>query len=585
MIKIPKLNKLIFGTAPADLREVKLVAAEEPKPKLPPRKGDDGRVRGVLPPIVRPPQVDVNKTIASNKSVPAFFSTLFRSFALSAVSTYNFYVEGEHVAPTSDTSGSLADLPRYVTLRWHTAPPIQPRVGTQKGLRVQDPPKPILAAPVDVAVHALANGYVSPGVISGLIVEPPPPVTTAPTRIDEDSFLFAKEAAGLDAAALVGDKSSQFSIRPPLLTQFASPINFIDPSIAGLFDRNRLDVATSPLHLTVAGSLAKIMGSLEVISEFNQDVPIQNPPPDFTASPDVPTVTYIGYVIERFDMSPDGAMVLGRSIIIDDPSLDEFFDRQVAYGGVYSYRIRALVQWMRTPDIDFTGVSTIDRPTAFSSLVSPPLASFYAGDWSDWAKTEVLDTLPPEPPDEIIVRPVSWKGEIRVSWKVGNDPQRDLTSFRLLRAVSTAGRISDWVELGRFVVANGSYIDRNVRPYEEGSTSYIYALYATSFHGVDSPLSDQMEAKLSSPGSKEELPVVQAGYKGDDWTVHPSGKAPLGPTEIKANRRLTFYCRSTSSGHPLRDSIYMVEVRSLSTGERALVTLDVDATDIGVADA
>jgi hypothetical protein len=333
------------------------------------------------------------------------------------------------------------------------------------------------------------------------------------------------------------------------------------------------------------GSLAKIIAPLEVISEFNQDVKIQNPPPDFTATPDVPSVMYIGYIIERYDMAVDGSMNLGRTIIIDDPSLDEFFDRQVAYGGTYSYRIRSIVQWTRTNDVDFTGVSTIDRPSAFSSLISPPLASFYAGDWSDWMQTEILDTVPPEPPDEITVRPVSWSGVIRISWKVGNDPQRDLTSFKLLRAISMAGRISNWTELGTFVVANGSYVDHDVRPNEEGGVSYIYSLYSTSFHGVDSFLGDQMEARLSHLSSMEELPVIQTAVRGDDRTVHPSGKPPLGPTEIKANRRLTFYCRSTSSGHPLRDSTYMVEVRSLSTGERALVTMDVDATDIGVADA
>lgn len=564
------INKFIYGTTAGNLNELTLEAQQESK---------------VSPPVVRPPQVDVSKTVSSAQSVGAYHSTLFRSFALSAAATYNFYVEGEQSAPTFDTSGSLVDLPRYVTLRWHTAPPIASRTGVKKGMRVQDVRPPLPAAPIDVAVTALANGYISPGVIFALITDAPAPVTLAPTKIDEDAFLFSKLAAGKEATSLIGDKKSQFSVTTSKLSQPVSVVNFVDPSIAGTFEATRLSIATNPLHLTMVGSLAKILGSLEVISEFNQDVPIQNPPPDFASNSDVPTVTYIGYLIERYDMGKDGSMDLGRTIIIDDPSMDEFIDRQVAYGGVYTYRIRSIVQWTRTDDIDFAGVSTIDRPSAFSSLVSPPLASFYAGDWSDWTKTEVLDTVPPEPPDEIIVRPVSWKGEIRISWKVGNDPQRDLTHFKLVRARSAAGRIHEWQDLGTFNVANGSYVDRDVRSYEEGSESYIYALYATSYHGVDSPLSDQMEAKLSPLGSREELPVVQAAIAGDDRTVHPSGKKPPGPTEIKANRRLTFYCRQATSGHPLRDSVYMVEVRSLSTGERVLVTLDVDAIDIGIADA
>jgi hypothetical protein len=536
-----------------------------------------------------PPTIDPSTTVSSGKSVAVYHSTLFRAFNLSATSTYNYYIEGEENGPTVDSSGTLASLPRYVTLRWRVAPTPLSRNQPQKGVRPFITPEIVrfpTAASLEVASSALANGYVGPGVLTALIVDPPAPTLKTPTKIDEDSFLLSKTTAGKFAAAEMGVKGSSFAVIQPSLAPLpATVVNFVDPSIAGTFDVNRLQVATDPLHLTVQASLAKVMGALEVISEFNQDVPIQNPPPDFTGHPDVPTVMYLGYIIERHDMLPDGSMELGRVIKIDDPTVDEFVDQQVAYGGTYVYRMRSIVQWTRETNLDFAGLSTIDRTTAFSSRILPPMASFYAGDWCDWSRTQVLDTVPPEPPDEVTVRPVSWKGEVRISWRIGNDPQRDLTSFRLMRAVSTAGRVSEWRELGMFPVVNGSFVDRDVRPYREGNVSYIYALYATSFHGVDSPLSDQVEAKLSPLGKKDELPVVQVSVKGADRTEHPSGKQDPNPTEIKANRRLTFYCRNTRSGHPLRDSIYFIEVRSLATGERALVALDVDATDIGVADA
>lgn len=587
-----KLLDIVKGTSVFNLTEVAPKPEPAPTPtKIGGRRGliDDGRVKGADNLTVKPPTIDVKQTVKSSQSVPAYHSTLFRGFNLQAESTYNFYVEGEEVEPTADVSGSLSSLPRYVTLRWRTAPPPPPKDPPKKGVRPFITPEIVrypTAAPFNVALIALANGYVGPGVVSALVADPPVMISSSPTKIDEDSFLLANHTAGMFASDELGDKTSEFAISSLQLRRLAATVvNFIDPSIAGAFDQNRLNVATDPLHLTVAGSLAKVMGALEVISEFNQDVPIQNPPPDFTGHPDTPTVMYVGYVIERHDMRPDGSMELGRTIMIDDPTQDEFIDQQVSYGGTYVYRMRSIVQWTRSSDVDFAGMSSIDRPTAFSALVLPPMASFYAGDWCDWSRTQVLDTVPPEPPDEITVRPVSWRGEIRVAWRVGNDPQRDLTSFKLLRAVSTAGRITDWQELATFPVGNGSYVDRDVRPYEEGNVSYVYALYSTSYHGVDSPLSDQVEARLSPLGSREELPVVLAEIKGADRTVHPSGKQPVGPTEIKANRRLTFYCRDTRSGHPLRDSIYLVEVRSLSTGERALVSLDVDATDTGVADA
>lgn len=545
----------------------------------------DSREKPASDSKIKQPQAEEvkNDSVFSMKSTLAHHSTLFKNFNLQAVSTYNYYLEGENDEPTSDQSGSLSSLPRYVTLSWQTAPS-EPIKVQPKGLKKSDEKPHPPAATIDVAVGALANGYISPGVISALIIDPPHTEESTKTKLDEDSFLFSK-SSGESAADNIGVASSPYSIKTVAIKDKATAVNFIDPSIAGAFEKTRIDVSTDRLHLTVIGSLAKVMGSLEVLSEFNQDVPIQNPPPDFAGAQDSPSVMYVGYIIERYDMSPNGSMSLGRTTIIDNVKTSEFVDRQVAYGNKYSYRIRSIVQWTRSSDVDFNGISTIDRQTAFTSLILPPLASFYAGDWTNWTTTEVVDTVPPEPPDELIVRPVSWKGEIRISWKVGYDPQLDLTSYKLVRSVCNSGKTSDWVEIGTFVVANGSYIDRDVQPYESGNVSYIYAMYSTSYHGVDSLLSEQVEAKLSDISSKSELPVSQIAIKGADRFTYSSGKKQKLSTEIKANSRIKFYCRSASSGHPLRDSTYLVEIRSLSTGERAIVTLNVDATDIGTADA
>lgn len=586
MPKFPINDAIITATTLTKVAPATNVVKLPVPPKLTPTQMGALGEGVVQPPTVKP-EIAPASAVASSRSTPAYHATLFKTFDLSAVPTYNFYTETENAAPTSDPSGSLWSLPRYVTLRWRIAPTVPTRTVSQKGVRpfvTSDVVKPPRAATFDVAKTALANGYISPGVVQAVISDPPPPVTTKPTAIDEDSFLLAASAKGQSATDHVGDPKSPYSIGQLSFAPLTTVVNFVDPSIAGTFDENRLKVATDPLHLTVAGSLAKIIGALEVVSEFNQDVPVQNPPPDFTAHPNTPTVMYIGYVIERYDMLVDGTMVLGRTILIDDPNVDEFVDQQVAYAGRYAYRIRSIVQWTHRSDVDFAGTSTIDRLSSFAGLITPPLASFYAGYWSDWTRTEVADTVPPEPPDEVTVRPVSWRKEIRVSWKMPNDPQNDLSKLTLVRAEVNSRRISDWRILGEFVVGNGSYVDRDVVP-SEGGHSYIYALYSWSYHGVFSPLSDQVEARLSPPDSREELPVVQVAVAGKDPMTHASNEIGVGPTEIKANRRLTFYCRSGTSRQPLRDSTYLVEARSLSTGERALVQLDVDATDIGVVDA
>lgn len=540
------------------------------------------------PPVVnQPPTIDPTRVISSLSSSTAFHSTLFEDFALSALGVYNFYTADEQEAFVSDPSASLEALPRYVVLEWNPASAPRNFLLSRKGLRPFDPRAPTAPPAVDVptARGSVANGYVSPGVIQALLVDPlQMPVVP---RFDEDFFLSSPTAAGVHATIIVTGES-EFHVRsiPPSTSRMR--VSFIDPSIAGALDSGRISVAADHTHLASLGALAKLASGLEVISEFNQDVPLRNPVPKFSAAPNSPDFMYIGYVVERYTLDPSGSMDLTRTVVLDDPGQSSFVDREVTYGARYCYRLRSLVQWTHGPNVGFFGTSSLDRSPIIDTSAAKTVreASFFAAEWSDWARVAVLDELLPEPPDELTVMPVSPKGIVRIVWKMPNDPQRDISKITLLRSVGVSGRYSDWRSLGDFVPSNGAFVDNEVIAHEASHESYMYAMYSTSFHGERSVLSRKVAVNLTERSQYlGEDPPRLVGPAGDDPMEHAVGPRFRDSTEVIAYGQITSYIRAGQSALPLFDRSYVIEVQSLSTGERAEVQLSVDTTDVGLASA
>lgn len=539
-----------------------------------------------LPPMVvnEPPRVDPLQVIPSLSSSTAFHSTLFEDFGLRAAAVYNFYTLDEQVAFVADASASLGTLPRYVTLQWNPASAPRNFLLSRKGLRPFDPRVPSTPPALDVptARGSVANGYVGPGCVQALLVDPLQ--MPDPPDFDEDLFLGSPSAAGAHATAVVtGPNGSEFHVTSVPSSTSRVRVNFIDPSIAGALDPGRISVAVDYTHLASLGALAKLVSGLEVISEFNQDVSLRNPVPKFPAAAGSPDLMYIGYVLERYTLDASGSMDLTRTVVLDDPGQSDFVDREVVYGGMYSYRLRALVQWTHGPNVGFFGTSSLDRspPIDVSAARIVREASFYAAEWSDWARVAVLDQVPPDPPDELTVTPSSQKGLVRVVWKMPGDPQRDIAKLTLLRSVGISDRYSDWQVMGEFVPSNGAFVDLDVAPHELSHRTYMYAMYSTSFHGERSVLSGKLAVRLTERSRYlgEELPRL-IGPAGDDPMSHAVGPRPRDPTEVIAYDRIVTYIRAGRSTLPIFDRNYVIEVQSLATGERAEVRLSVDTTDV-----
>ena len=537
------------------------------------------------PPIIpSAPPPDPTQVITSLSSTLAFHSTLFEDFNLRATSVYNFYTSDEQTGFSQDPSASLATLPRYVALQWNPAPAPREFSPSRKGMRPLDERTAKLRPTLDVktARVSVANGYVAPGTVQALLVKPVQPANLP--VFDEDLFLFAPSAAGRSAVDHVNEESEFHitSIPPPA---DRARVNFVDPSIAGALDENRISMSADHVHLASLGAFAKLASGLEVVSEFNQDVPLRNPVPKFPIAAEAPDLSYIGYVIERYSLNASGSMELSRTINIDDLEQTSLIDREVVFGGHYAYRIRTIAQWVHGPTVGFFGSSSLDRSANFDTSAGSMtrVASYYSGDWSDWARTQVADIVKPDPPDELRVMPISHRNMVRVTWKMPNDPQRDISAVRLLRSEGSRGRYTDWTQIGEFVPGNGVFVDLLVSPFEESHTSYMYAMYSTSFHGEISKLSERIVVRLTDRSKYlGEEPVKQAGPPGDDPMAHARGPQPSPEVELVAQEKFIAYIRSGPSSLPLFDRPYVVEVQSLATGERAEVLLDVDTTDVGL---
>ena len=547
-----------------------------------------------IPIIAQSPSPQVSDTqgvlskrvISSMSSSVAFHTTLFEDLGLQAEATYNFYSPNESTSFVSDPSASLGSIPRYVSLNWNPASAPRDFSLSRKGLRPFDPRTPTTPPALGVALArvSVANGYISPGAIQALLVPPLSPVDMP--EFNEDVFLSSPMSVGLRASDSIWVQSD-FHTRsiPPSSDRIR--VNFIDPSIAGALDRNRIAVSSDHIHLASLGAFAKLASGLEVVSEFNQDVPLQNSIPEFPTPTGGPDLMYTGYVIERYTMDPSGSMSLTRTIPIDDPGQSSFIDREVVYGGRYSYRIRSFVQWSHGPNVGFFGSSSLNRSPAFDTSAgsSTRKASFIGAEWSDWARVVVLDQTPPDPPDELTVMPSSTKGQVRVVWKAPNDPRGDIASVTLMRSVGQGGQFSQWTVLSVSPPANGAFIDSDVEFNESSNETYMYAMFSTSFHGLRSVLSERIAATLTDRSRYlGENPVRLVGPRGDDPMGYAHGPIDRVPSEVIAARRVVAYIRAAESSLPLFDRSYVIEVQSLATGERAEITLGVDTNDVALTD-
>ena len=392
-------------------------------------------------------------------------------------------------------------------------------------------------------------------------------------------------------------------------------VKFVNPSIGGLIDYDKINLLAAPHQVETMVAIAPVLPHLEILSRSN----MYNAKTHFNIpslpSPKTKPLEYIGYILEKYKRQDSGAFVKVDEIDIPVREADSYVDTKILYGEVYRYRIKAVLRWNRPTNQQISGMDPLVEQK-FGSHTAPSAgwkSSYLTTEWSHtWAYGSCIDDQPPGPPDELTVRPESAKKQIVITFKLPDNPQKDILLMRLYRKkqdADTGVDISGWEQITEtdsvdrridFAPQNVIHIDKNVEfvqtSQEKNRIKYVYAAQCTSRHGEDSTLSEQIGAKLNSdylvrgeyPVDFVSSPGVRLDYFGNfsvspyrvtktDLIVQP---APTKVGKSPGSGKLVLSGRDTMGNPTMDDGEYVCRVQSLDTGEAKDIPISVSFKNI-----
>jgi hypothetical protein len=390
-------------------------------------------------------------------------------------------------------------------------------------------------------------------------------------------------------------------------------VSFVDSSIAGAVSHQRLNVADDAAHVNSISAVAQVLKNLVTYAASGlQNVKRKITLKSFEAPNGVSTKQYVGYLIEKYEQL-DGVFVLKELIGIGDPYMDEFYDTKVRYGGVYRYRIRSVMRWVRPKNVGVTGTDNSsnsivawnsNEPHLNSSNISltPNFASYFGSEWSkNWATAHIIDDEAPNPPDQLTVLPQSEKKRIVVTFQIPDNSQRDIWQMTLYRkTIDKNGRdVEQWSELADFDMTRpGYYEDYDVSFVPNGENapiSYVYAATAWSVHNGESKLSEQISARLNSDwNNRGEYSVDFISSRGVDresdhgvFSTIPTKMhkthivvAPLNAYNSRDAAKVTVSGQERWGNRMLTGNGYIIRLHSLDTGETHDIDFSTSMTNV-----
>lgn len=379
-------------------------------------------------------------------------------------------------------------------------------------------------------------------------------------------------------------------------------VAFVDTGIGNVVSRSRINVATDAAHANSISAAAQVLRHLVTYSESGlQNVKRKITLRSFEAPNGLAAKEYIGYLIEKYEQV-NGVFVFKELIGIGDPYIDEYYDTKVRYGGVYRYRIRSVMRWIRPKHVDASGnnptmLGNLDSADALDSISStsltPNYASYFGSEWSkNWATAHVIDDEAPNPPDQLSVLPQSEKKRIVVTFQIPENSQRDIWQMTLYRKViDKNGRdVHPWTELADFdMTCGGYYEDYDVDMVQKDAESrylqpfrYVYAATAWSVHNGESKLSEQIGARLNPDWNERgEHPVEFYSSRGVDriadhgvfstipvkqYKTHMVAN-PKNDNDGRAPAGVHIGCQERWGTRILNGNSFILRLHSLDTGE------------------
>ena len=407
---------------------------------------------------------------------------------------------------------------------------------------------------------------------------------------------------------------------------------FVYTNFAGLLDPARVNNITQAHQAESVIAVAQNASDLAAYTKAGfQHASRSFAIPYDPAPTSIQALQYIGYVIEKWEMV-DGAYQLKQTFYVPGQDYNVYCDTRVKYGATYRYRIKSVLRWSRPHGTGVLGPepTTTDPPGTHINSLTPNDASYFLGEWNDdWAYAQLIDRIPPEPPTELRVRPVSPDKYIEITFKLPNNPQQDINKMTLYRKLQDAdgNDLTGWVQMHEFTAdltdpsrqgtralftttaqhqqdditgtkfnykkrvntqvyveygpTNARFEDHDVEYYgEKNSMRYVYAAKSFSRHGEHSVLSDQLGARLNKDWKKTgELSVdfVSCAGVNPDFDTGIFGTWPerrlraeiITKPDPKNNKPAVVVLKTQErlATYPLANSKYVIRVESLDTGQ------------------
>ena len=232
---------------------------------------------------------------------------------------------------------------------------------------------------------------------------------------------------------------------------------------------------------------------------------------------DPPKFAVTGYIVQRFEVLPNGSLEVLEPLIIENPESTYIVDSNIRYGATYIYKIRTIAL------VETTAKRLIRRP--FGGVITQYVRSkFLLASEGVSGIIDCFERVPPPPPCNLKFRYDYEHRQPSISWEFPINPTRDIARFQVFKRSSVEEPFKLEVEynfdssvipsnpleqgLGKRVVKMRfpvlSHIDKN---YVDGS-SPIYAIAAIDAHGMTSNYSEQFQIKYNKLKNKIDQKLI-----------------------------------------------------------------------------
>lgn len=217
---------------------------------------------------------------------------------------------------------------------------------------------------------------------------------------------------------------------------------------------------------------------------------------DSTTSTVSSAARVIGYVIDKYELLPDGTVRSMDPIIVESPFVGTTIDIRVKYYCTYVYSIRTIAEFTVPVIVDETGELAIAK-LLICSKPSPKM------------KIDCVELVPPPSPTDFNFMWDYEKSNLALSWTFPPNSQRDVKKFQVFRRASLnepfqllhmydfddsevkaeGGETVFPALVEQIVEPKLLYVD----PDFKRDSKYIYAVACIDAHGMTSNYSDQYE--------------------------------------------------------------------------------------------